>query len=105
DNRPVLDSIIRYAPASIELAIVATLLSVILGIGLGIYSAANRGRTLDGALRVSTIFGRAIPSFWLALLLQILFFGTLGWFPDGARIDLMNTPEPSRITGMFLVDS
>lgn len=105
DGQPVLDSIVKYAPASIELAIVATVLSVVFGLVLGIYSAARDGRASERLLRLGAICGRAVPAFWLALLLQIVFYGKLGWFPDGARLDLLGSEDPPRITGLYLVDS
>jgi peptide/nickel transport system permease protein len=105
DGQPVRDSIAKYAPASIELAIVATILSVVIGFALGVFSAVNRGSAADGVLRLGAISGRAIPSFWLALLLQIVFYGRLGWFPDGARLNLLGSAAPTHITGMYLLDS
>src|SRR6476659_10187222 len=63
DGQPIRDSIIKYAPATIELAVVATMLSVVVGFALGIYSAVNRGSASDGILRLGAIAGRAIPSF------------------------------------------
>jgi peptide/nickel transport system permease protein len=105
DGQPVRDSIIKYAPATIELAVVATIISVVVGFALGIFSAVRRGSASDGMIRLGAIAGRAIPSFWLALLLQIVFYGKLGWFPDGARLNLIGSATPTHITGMYLLDS
>ena len=105
DNRPVYDSIINFAPASIELALASTVVVVVVGVLMGIYSAAYQGRGLDRLLRLGAITGRAFPAFWLALLLQIVFFARLGWFPSGGRIDLITMDPPRKITGLYLVDS
>lgn len=105
DGQPVRDSIAKYAPATIELAVIATVLSVTIGFALGVFSALNRGSVIDGILRFSVISGRAIPSFWLALLLQIFLYGKLGWFPNGGRIDLVGSGAPTHITGLYLLDS
>lgn len=105
DRQPVLDAIIRYAPASIELALVATVLSFSLGLLFGIYAAAHHGRAGATLARFLAIGGRALPAFWLALLLQILLYGKLGWFPNGARLDLVAASEPAHVTGLYLLDS
>lgn len=105
DGQPVLGSILKYAPASFELAIVSMFMSVALGLALGIYSAAYQGTLFDGTSRLVAIAGRAIAPFWLAILLQVVFYGRLRWFPSGTRLDLSGIDEPKRITGMYLVDS
>ena len=105
NGQPVWDEIIRYAPASIELAVVSTALSVVVGLSIGIYCAANHSSLSDTILTLTVIAGRAAPSFWIALLLQLIFYGKLGWFPSGERIDLLGDIELTRITGMYLIDS
>jgi peptide/nickel transport system permease protein len=53
---------------------------------------------------VTAVGGGAIPSFWLALVLQLIFFRQLGWLPAGGRLGDFTTP-PDHITGFYLVDS
>ncbi|HUX87473.1 MAG TPA: ABC transporter permease [Chloroflexota bacterium] len=104
DGQPVFHEIMQYAPATIELAIVATVLSVAFGLAMGILSAVYQNSIVDSSMRVFAIIGRAIAPFWLAILLQIVFFGRLNWFPSGTQLSLSLSP-PTKITGMYLVDS
>src|ERR671922_602618 len=84
-RRPVTEHIRERLPATIELGVVAMLLSVLIGVPLGVYSAVRRGRMLDRAARVFAVLGQSMPTFWLGLML-ILFFGVvLGVLPAGGR--------------------
>jgi ABC-type dipeptide/oligopeptide/nickel transport system permease component len=105
DKRPVTASIRAYAPATIELALAATIVTVVLGLSLGIYSAVAKGRIGDRLVRVVSTIGRAMPAFWLALLLQVIFYGRLKWLPSGGRIDLDAVGPPKTMTGLYTVDS
>lgn len=105
DNRPVTASIRNFAPATLELALVATLLTVFFGISFGVFAAATNGRTVERVIRLMAIIGRAVPAFWLALLLQVFFYGRLKWFPSGGRINLNAMDPPESITRLYLVDS
>ncbi len=105
DKQPVTDSLRRYAPATIELALVAAMLMIVFGILLCIYSATSRGWFAVQLVRLAAIAGRALPAFWLAMLLQFLFYSRLGWFPSGGRLDLDKYDRPANITGLYLVDS
>jgi peptide/nickel transport system permease protein len=104
NHRPVLDDILSFAPASLELAIVSLLLCVPLGILLGVISASRAGGTIDAASRAFAILGVSMPVFWLGLLLQLVFYRTLRWLPPGSRIDTGVAP-PASITHLYLVDS
>jgi peptide/nickel transport system permease protein len=76
----------------------------VVGIGLGVAAAAWRDRVPDYLARVTAVGGAAIPSFWLALVLQLVFFRQLGWLPVGGRLGEF-TAAPHHITGFYLVDS
>jgi peptide/nickel transport system permease protein len=77
--------VLDHMPATIELALAALLLAVVIGLPLGVLSALFRGRPLDYATTSVLTLGQAVPSFWLAILL-ILWFGVdLGWLPIGGR--------------------
>jgi peptide/nickel transport system permease protein len=104
DRRPVLESLKLYVPATVELALVAALIMVGFGLLLGLYGAVHSGSGWERVLRLFAVSGRAVPPFWLALLLQIAFFARLGWLPSGGRLDLNLTP-PTQLTGLYLVDS
>lgn len=106
-KRLILDDILIRLPATMELVIVAMFLALIVGVPVGVMSAAQRGGRFDQISRVVTIGGVSIPSFWLALLLQLLFFLHLGWLPLGGRIsqDVMLNHPIETITGFHLIDT
>lgn len=105
DKKPVVRAIRNYAPATLELALVATIFMVGIGIPLGVYAAVSNGRASERLVRLFAIIGRAVPAFWLALLLQVFFYGRLHWLPSGGRIDLDGVGPPRNITGLYLIDS
>jgi peptide/nickel transport system permease protein len=101
-TRPIADDLASRLPATIELTLVAMAFSVLVGIPLGVVSALWRNSALDHALRVITVSGLAIASFWLGIMLQLLFAMRLGWMPLNGR--LQGFP-PRGVTGLFLVDA
>ena len=101
-TRPVWDDLYARLPATIELTIVAMIIAVVLGIPLGVVSALYRNTIIDHVLRIITVAGLAVASFWLALVLQLFFAMDLGWLPLQARIT--GFPPPS-ITGFYIVDA
>jgi len=78
---PVTDLLVSRMPETLLLALCSTLLSVVLALPLATLAAAYRDRFLDQCIRIVTLLGFAMPSFWLALLLALLFGGRLRWLP------------------------
>jgi len=74
-SMPVVDAIWHYLPATLELAIFATPIIILTGIFLGTKAAAHKDRPLDHGTRVLAIFGWSLPTFWLGLLLLMIFYG------------------------------
>jgi len=104
NRRPVADDIRIFFPATLELTVLTMLVYVAIGIPLGVLAGLRRGRASDFILRFAAVAGDGMPSFWLALMLQLLFFRELGWLPSGGRLDpLVDTP--ARVTGLITVDS
>lgn len=106
-GRPVMEEVIQRLSATAELVSLALSLAVALGVPLGILSAAQRGRWLDSLTRVLAVSGVAVPVFFLGILLQMIFYGWLGWLPLQGRIDtnlMVDIPLPT-ITGLLLIDS
>jgi peptide/nickel transport system permease protein len=100
-RRPVAEHIWERLPATVELGAVAMLLSVLMGVPLGMYSAVRRGGALDRAARVFAVLGQSMPTFWLGLML-ILFFGVvLGMLPAGGRGGLSHLILPAFTLGYF----
>src|SRR5919204_6442089 len=101
-RRPIVDDLLHRLPATIELTVVAMVVSVLIGIPLGVLSALWRNSLLDHTLRVLTVSGLAIASFWLGIMLQLLFAMRLGWTPLNGR--LQGFPPPG-VTGLYIVDA
>jgi len=104
-GQPVLYSISIYLPATLELTIAAILLTIVIGIPLGVIAATNKDKAADHLCRLVSLSGVASPPFLAALILQFIFFYYLKIFPDsGGRLSLSVAPPPN-ITGLFTVDS
>ncbi len=103
-RRPVIDDIVEYAPATLELATVAFLLSLIVGLPLGILAAVKRDSWVDHVARMVSLVGVSAPTFWLAFVMLAIFYGALDWAPGPGRLDPVAFP-PDRITGLLLVDT
>jgi len=69
-RRPVVDQIVERIPASFQLAVAAMLLSIIIGIPIGVISAVRRGSFLDTAGRVLAMLGQSMPAFWVGIVLM-----------------------------------
>ncbi len=86
-HMPARDIVFQRLPATIHLAVAAWLLIVIISMVLGITAALRRGSALDNASMVVALFGQCIPSFWLGLMLILIFAVTLRWLPTSGRQD------------------
>jgi peptide/nickel transport system permease protein len=104
-SNPVLADIRRVFPATLELATVATLIGVVLGIPMGVVAAVARGRLADQVIRVVSLLGYSVPVFWLGLMGLLLFYGRLGWVAGPGRLDVAFDDLIPTVTGVILVDS
>ncbi|HEY3848719.1 MAG TPA: ABC transporter permease [Acetobacteraceae bacterium] len=100
----VADDLARYFPATMELVLLSMAFSVVLGVPLGMLAAVRRNRPFDHAVRVLAVSGVALPAFWAALLLQLLFSVRLGWLPTSGQLSVATAPPPFA-TGMILIDA
>jgi peptide/nickel transport system permease protein len=103
-QRPVLDDIVQYAPATIELSTVAFLLAVTVGVPLGVVAAVKRDSWIDHVARLLSLVGVSAPTFWLAFMFLALFYGGLQIAPGPGRLDVVFLAPPS-VTGSYLIDS
>ncbi len=106
-KRPIVEDLKVRLPATMELVITATFLALIVGVAVGVLGAAKRGRWFDQSSRLATIAGVSVPAFWLALLLQLLFFTALDILPLGGRLsqDVQLNHPITQITGFYLIDA
>ena len=84
-NRTAGELLLQAAPATFQLAIAAFILAVIVGVPLGILSAVKRDTIWDTMGKFFAILGIATPSFWIAIMLVLLFGPILGWLPTYGR--------------------
>ncbi|HVU10700.1 MAG TPA: ABC transporter permease [Phototrophicaceae bacterium] len=85
---PVLDIIGRALPATAQLMVVATIISVALGLPLGVISALRKDSLVDNLTRILVVLGASLPTFWLGIQLQIVFAVNLHWLPvSGVGLD------------------
>jgi peptide/nickel transport system permease protein len=80
-ERPAIEEIAPRIPVTCKLALLALFFSVAIGIPLGVLSAVHRNTLLDYFLRVLSLSGLSLPSFWLGLLVLLLFVQVFGWIP------------------------
>ncbi len=84
-NEPALRLIAQRMPATMELAVTAVLLSIVLGIPLGLYAGLRPNSFAGRSIMAGSIFGFSLPSFWVGLMLIMVFAVQLGWLPSTGR--------------------
>ena len=99
----VMGEFLTYFPATVELAVSAMLLAIVVGVPAGMIAALRRGGTADYSVMGFALAGYSMPIFWWAILLILLFSVTLGLTPVSGRVDIAYDIQP--ITGFMLIDS
>ncbi|GIV74062.1 MAG: peptide ABC transporter permease [Caldilinea sp.] len=103
-RRPVADDLRDFLPATVELTIAAMLVTILVGIPLGIVAALKRNTWIDAAARILALIGGAMPIFYVGLLLLGVFYRQLRWLPGPGRLDSTLQP-PTTLTGLYTVDA
>jgi peptide/nickel transport system permease protein len=108
-REPVLEEIARYFPATLELATLATIFGVLVGVPAGVLAATRPGSLADQVVRILGLIGYSIPVFWLGLIGLLVFYGLLGWVGGPGRLDsgfqMLFEFEVTQYTGMILIDT
>jgi peptide/nickel transport system permease protein len=104
-SNPVLVDIRRVFPATLELATVASLIGVLLGVPMGVLAATHRGRWLDQVIRVAGLLGYSVPVFWLGLMGLLVFYARLGWVAGPGRLDVAFDDLVTPVTGVIMLDA
>lgn len=95
-GKPVFSTFVSKLPATLLLAVVSILLTVIVSIPLGIWSAVNQNRAVDYVIRTASFVGNSLPNFFVSLLLMYFFAIRLNWFPVISRdVSLQSVALPS----------
>ena len=103
DRQPAMQLIGERLPASLKLASWALLISLTLGIPLGVLAAVKRGTAIDSAARIFALLGQSVPVFWLGLVLMYLFSVQLGWLPTSGYGEWRHYVLPSVSMALFTV--
>lgn len=102
-NRPVMQDVAQFLPATLELVFVSGIMMVVFGLPLGVLSARYRGTWIDNSIRLITLLGVSAPSFVWAVILMLVFAFYLPVFPIAGRIsDTISIPP---ITGFLFIDT
>jgi peptide/nickel transport system permease protein len=104
ERRDVSDIIVEKLPATLELVTVALLIAIPMGIYLGVISATKRNKASDVVSRLVALLGISVPTFFLALSLQVILATKLGLFPIGGRYPVELDP-PGGGSGFYLLNS
>jgi peptide/nickel transport system permease protein len=116
EQRPATDVVLERLPATIELGAAALLISLVIGVPLGILAATKHGSIWDRLASLLAVVGQAIPGFWLGLLLILLFSVSLRWLPTSGRggwqhlimpavtLAALSTAQYARLTRSTMLD-
>lgn len=99
-HKPVMFEIARRYPLTITLAVGSTIISAVVGIVCGVVSAVYHGKLADNILMITSLFAVSTPSFFLAILLLLVFSVTLKWFPSGGSASWLGFVLPIITLGM-----
>lgn len=104
-GQSVVDELLKRLPASLELTLVALLLSISVALPLGILAATHQDTWIDQLCRFVVTAGVSLPTFFTGLLLVYVFYFLLGWAPPPlGRLDILYL-SPPHVTGFYLVDA
>ncbi|GAB1256367.1 ABC transporter permease [Aurantivibrio plasticivorans] len=101
DQRPAIDMLMERFPASLKLAGVALLISLSIGVPLGVVAAVYYGSVWDSLARLMALLGQSIPAFWLGLVMMYVFSVQLGWFPTSGYGQWNHYILPALTLGLF----
>ncbi|PMH46726.1 peptide ABC transporter permease [Vibrio sp. 10N.286.49.B3] len=99
----IFDELILVFPATLELCLVALVISLLIGIPLGTLAGMRQGKWVDAVISFSSMSGYSAPIFWVALMMIMVFSLQLGWFPVSGRYDLLY--EIQYVTGFATIDA
>ncbi|MBI4334855.1 MAG: ABC transporter permease [Chloroflexi bacterium] len=102
-GRPAIELVMGRLPATIQLSIASLLISVLLAIPIGVYSAIKKGGVLDAIGRLTAVLGQSMPSFWLGLLFIYIFAVTLRVLPVGGESGGKYIVLPALTLGWYAV--
>jgi peptide/nickel transport system permease protein len=100
-REPALGIVLERLGATLQLAVTSMILATLVALPLGVLSAIRRGTWLDAAVRAFAALGQSTPSFWLGLILVLVFAVELGWLPTSGRGGLQHLILPAVTLSFF----
>jgi peptide/nickel transport system permease protein len=94
-RQPVADEVFNRFPATIELAVAAMLIGTVIGIAAGVVSATRRNSIIDLGSTLGSLIGVSVPTFWLGIIMIVIFGVELKWLPISGRVDSRIGADPS----------
>ena len=106
-HQPVSEELKAYVPATLELVVISTLGAVLIGLPLGVMSAQRKDQWVDHFCRFFSVGAVSLPTFWVGLFLQLIFYRVLDILPMGDQLstNIKLMYEIPKITGFLTVDS
>lgn len=101
-QRPALDVVLERLPATVELAVLSLLISLVIAIPVGVLSAVYRNGKIDTVAMIAALLGQSTPTFWLGTMFILLFAVNLGWLPTSGRGGFEHIILPALSLGVFL---
>ncbi|MDR0599414.1 MAG: ABC transporter permease [Treponema sp.] len=105
-HQPITRELASYLPATLELVLISTFAAILLGIPLGVLSAKRKDKWLDHLCRIFSVGAVSLPTFWVGMFLQFIFYGILGILPLGDQLSFETGMfyDIPRITGFLTID-
>lgn len=100
-KQPAIDLVLQRLPASLSLAGVALVFTLIIGILFGVFAAIRRNSAVDVFARLIALIGQSVPSFWLGIVLMYIFAVQLRWLPTSGYGEWQHYILPAATLGLF----
>jgi peptide/nickel transport system permease protein len=97
---PAMPMVLERLPATLQLAITALIMAVVVGLPLGLIGGFNPGSFIDNIARGLALLGQSVPNFWLALMMILFFAVQLRWFPSFGRDEWKSVIMPAFVLGL-----
>jgi peptide/nickel transport system permease protein len=88
----VSETILTRVPVTLELALLSLLVAIVFGVGAGVVAAVRRGSWMEWLANLAALFGLSVPSFWLGIMLILVFAIILGWLPASGYVSPLSDP-------------
>jgi len=99
-NTPAMPMVLERLPATLQLALTALIMAVVVGLPLGLVGGFNPGSFIDNIARILALLGQSVPNFWLALIMILYFAVQLRWFPSFGRDEWKSVIMPAFVLGL-----